>query len=156
MYGNFWDSHLYTMIKSRKDVGTGMTTGELGAKLTEIEEAATETYGEENKEDKEILKDASDDDADPDIIDGNADLDDCAAVKDIEKKCKADDEKLEKLAHYKAACRRLVATHVELIPETEPDDKLIAAMQRSVAGQLRGDASKKTVSYTHLTLPTKA
>ena len=52
----------------------------------------------------------------------------------------ADHSSKQKLESYMTQCRRLVASNVTLLVETESDDAIIAGMQRSAAAQVRLDA----------------
>ena len=54
-----------------------------------------------------------------------------------------DDTGEQKLAIYKSQARRIVHTHVELLPETLPDDEIVQKIQVTEAGKVRGDASAK-------------
>jgi len=140
-YGVYYDMHVRNAVKERRDVQSLFAVQQLDELMKEVdEELKSENAGCPELGHLGGLCASEEDDKEKGSGDENT-LDTHPIVMSIAKGL--DDMGEQKLAIYKSQARRIVNTHVELLPETLPDDEILQKTQETEAGKVRGDASVK-------------
>ena len=144
MFGYEYDAIIRACMKRRADTKTSLTMSGLAEVVANIQNELEAEANKQKATDAEKQKHADEEDFEDADDPTTIAFEDMPEIKKLSKAVEDDDEKRKRVKYFQSYVRRLVATHVELCSETEPDAVIAQRFKESAAGKAHGDKEKKT------------